>query len=156
MNSFVAQFIHTRLTMYDIRPFLYDIITVTVRFNPGFSTKCIGYNTNCIGAVMQSNLMGTNTHHISTLRRDPVTKCVMNVNLNWSFLAHLSWGLTSWVSSITRLCPRCLPSIKQFLSYPWAKAKFYLRSVLVEIRTVLVQLCSQIRWTPSYCNQYTS
>ena len=33
-----------RLTMY------YDIVIVTLWFSHSFSTKCIGYNTMCIGA----------------------------------------------------------------------------------------------------------
>ena len=40
---------------------MYDIVTVTLRFSHGFSTKCIGYYTKCIGAVMQSDPMGTDS-----------------------------------------------------------------------------------------------
>ena len=29
--------------------------------------KCIGYNTNCIDAITQSNQMGTNTYCIETI-----------------------------------------------------------------------------------------
>ena len=68
--------------MYYIRPLLYNIINVTLPFNHGFSEKCIGYNTNCLGAVMQSNLIGTNTHYIvtNTLRRETVTKSYINID----------------------------------------------------------------------------
>ena len=48
--------------MYYIWSLLYDIITVTLQFSHGFSSKWIGYNTNCIGAVTQSKPMGTNTN----------------------------------------------------------------------------------------------
>ena len=55
------------LTVYYIRRLLYDIVTftpyavatVTLRFSHGFSSKRIGYNTNCIGAVTQSKAIGT-------------------------------------------------------------------------------------------------
>ena len=59
---------HTQLTMYYIRPFLY-IINVSLQFSQCHEarTKCIGYNTNCIGAVMMSNQMGTNTVYIVTI-----------------------------------------------------------------------------------------
>ena len=40
---------HTKF-MYYIRPFLYDIINVSLRFRQCYFTKCIGYNTNSIGA----------------------------------------------------------------------------------------------------------
>ena len=43
---------------------LYDSVTVTQQFSHSFSTKCITYYMNCIGAVTQSNPMGTNTVHI--------------------------------------------------------------------------------------------
>ena len=46
--------------MYYIKPFLYDIINVFVRFSKCYFTNCIGYDTNCIGAVTKSNQMGTN------------------------------------------------------------------------------------------------
>ena len=66
----------TQLTMYYIRLLLYDSVIVTLQFSHGFSMKCIGYYTNCIGAVMQSNLTGINTHRIvtNTLRKETVTK----------------------------------------------------------------------------------
>ena len=31
--------------MYNIRPLRYDIVTVTLQFSHGFSTKYIGHNT---------------------------------------------------------------------------------------------------------------
>ena len=68
---------HTKLTMYYIiRLLLYDIITVTLRISHSFSLKCISYNTKCIDAVMQSNLMGTDVHRFVTnsLRRETMTK----------------------------------------------------------------------------------
>ena len=45
--------IGVRLTMYHIRPFLYDIVTVTLQFSHGFSMMCIGYYELywCINAV---------------------------------------------------------------------------------------------------------
>ena len=48
--------------MYYIWPLLNDIISVTLRFSHGFSKKCIGYNTNCIGTVTQSKPTGTTGH----------------------------------------------------------------------------------------------
>ena len=42
--------IHTWLTMYYIRPFLYNIINVSLRLCQGFFTKCNGCNMKCIGA----------------------------------------------------------------------------------------------------------
>ena len=36
------------LVSYYFRPLPYNIITGTLQFNHGFSTKCIGYNTSCI------------------------------------------------------------------------------------------------------------
>ena len=49
---------------------------LSLSFRHGFSTKCIAYNTNCIGAVSQSNRIGTNTHCIvtNTLGRKTVTQ----------------------------------------------------------------------------------
>ena len=44
------------LTMYYIRSLLYGITNVTKR---------IDYNTNCIGVVIRSDQMGTNTHRIT-------------------------------------------------------------------------------------------
>ena len=51
----MGKHIHTRLTMYYIRPFLYDIIMVSLLFSQCYFTQCIGYSTNCIGAVTKSN-----------------------------------------------------------------------------------------------------
>ena len=56
---------HTRLTVYYIKPFLYDII-VSLRLSHCYFTKCIGYNMNCIGAIMKSNQVGTITIRIAT------------------------------------------------------------------------------------------
>ena len=47
--------------MYYIRPFLYDIIKVSLRFSLCFFMQYIGYSTNCIGAVTKSNQIETNT-----------------------------------------------------------------------------------------------
>ena len=44
-----------------IRPFLYDIIKVSLRFGQCHNTQCIGYSTKCIGAVAKSIQMGTIT-----------------------------------------------------------------------------------------------
>ena len=68
--------------MYYIKPLLYDIIDVTLRFSQCYSTKCISYNMNCMGAVTQSNQMGTNKHHFvtKTLLRETVTKSQSNIN----------------------------------------------------------------------------
>ena len=41
----------------EFRLLFYDIITVTLQFSHGFSTKCIGYNTNCIGAITILSLL---------------------------------------------------------------------------------------------------
>ena len=56
---------HTQLTMYYIRPLLYHIVIVSLWFSHGFSTKYIGYNANYIGAVTQSNVMGTFTYIVT-------------------------------------------------------------------------------------------
>ena len=48
--------------MYYIRLFLYDIVNVSLRFSQCYFTKCIGYNVNCIGAIMKSNQIGNNTN----------------------------------------------------------------------------------------------
>ena len=40
--------------MYYSRPFLYDIIKVSLRFSQCYFMQCIGYRTNCIGAVTKS------------------------------------------------------------------------------------------------------
>ena len=45
-SKYKTAFFHTRLTMFYIRPLLYDIITVTLRLSHCFSMKCIGYKTN--------------------------------------------------------------------------------------------------------------
>ena len=52
--------------MYYIRLLLYDIVTVTLRFSHGFSTKSFGYNTMCIGAHRIWVRNCTNTAHIVT------------------------------------------------------------------------------------------
>ena len=52
--------------MYYIRPFLYDIINVSLRLSQCYFTKSISYNMNCIGAIMKSNQMGTNIVRIVT------------------------------------------------------------------------------------------
>ena len=44
---------HTHLTMYYIRAFRYDIMNISLRFSHCYFTICIGYNMNCIGAVMK-------------------------------------------------------------------------------------------------------
>ena len=46
-------------------------------YGHGFSTKRIGYNTNCNGAVTKSDPMDTSRHCIitNTLSREIVTKC---------------------------------------------------------------------------------
>ena len=49
--------------MQYIRELLYDLINVSLEFSPGFFMKCIGYNTNCIGAVKQSNQTGISLEH---------------------------------------------------------------------------------------------
>ena len=54
---------HTWLTTYYIRPFLYDIVSVSLLYNLRF----IGYSKNCIGAIMQSDQVGTNTLRIATI-----------------------------------------------------------------------------------------
>ena len=41
-------------------------VSATLRFSHSFCVKCIGYNMKCIGAVMQSNLKGTNKHGVVT------------------------------------------------------------------------------------------
>ena len=64
---------HTRLTMYYIRPFLYDINKVSLRFSLFFFTQCIGYSTNCIGAVTNSIQMDTNTDRTVTKTLHKVT-----------------------------------------------------------------------------------
>ena len=46
--------------------FLYNLVNVFLQFSQCYFTKCIGYNSNCIGAVMKSNQMGTNTVCIVT------------------------------------------------------------------------------------------
>ena len=38
-----------QLTMYCIRPFLYDI-NISLQFSQCYFMKCIGYNASCIGA----------------------------------------------------------------------------------------------------------
>ena len=53
--------IHTLLTVYYIRLFLYDIIKVSLRFSQCYFTQCIGYSMNCIAAITKSIQMGTNT-----------------------------------------------------------------------------------------------
>ena len=71
-------------------PLRYDIVTVTLQFSHGFSTKCIGHNTmtqqfnHSFSLSLRSvlvtkqtvlvKLMGTNTH-----RRETVTKSYSNV-----------------------------------------------------------------------------
>ena len=63
--------------MYYIRPLLYDSVTVILyELVTFFFTKCIGNLTNCIGAVMQSNPMDSNTHCIvtNTFRTETVAK----------------------------------------------------------------------------------
>ena len=42
--------IYTWLTMYYIRPLLYNI-KVSIQFSQGLSMNCIGFNTECICAV---------------------------------------------------------------------------------------------------------
>ena len=49
------------------RYYIYDIVSVSLRFSPGFFTKCIGYDTNCNGAVTQSIQVGTDTHRSATI-----------------------------------------------------------------------------------------
>ena len=51
---------HTRLTINYIRPFLYNIIKVSLQCSQSYFTKCIGYNKNCIGA------------HLIWLRNTPI------------------------------------------------------------------------------------
>ena len=46
----IKRTVHTRLTMYYNRLLLYDIVTVTLQFRHGFSTKCIGDYTMCMCA----------------------------------------------------------------------------------------------------------
>ena len=46
---FTAIFFHTLLTRYYIRLLFYNIFHITLRFSQRFPTKCIGYNTMCIG-----------------------------------------------------------------------------------------------------------
>ena len=58
---------------YYIRPFLYNIIKVSLRFSQRSFTKRIGYNTNCIGANTKSNQMGINTVRIVTNTLHKVT-----------------------------------------------------------------------------------
>ena len=49
---------HTWITMHYIRPFLYNIIKVSLPLSQCYFTKCTGYNTNCIiGVIMKSNQM---------------------------------------------------------------------------------------------------
>ena len=67
---------HTRLTMYYIRPLLYDSFIVSLLFSHGVSKTCIGYNTKCIGTVKLSNPMGTHTHHIVTNTFHRETVCL--------------------------------------------------------------------------------
>ena len=64
------------LIMYCIRPFLYDIIQVSLRFSQFHFTQCIGYNTNSIGAVTKSVQMCTITARTVTnkLRKITLTK----------------------------------------------------------------------------------
>ena len=68
--------------MYFIRPFLYSIVNVFLRFNQCYSTKCIGYNTNCVGVAMKPYQMCTNTVCIVTnaLRKVTLTKSQRNVD----------------------------------------------------------------------------
>ena len=47
--------------MYCIRPFLYDIINVSLRFRQCYFMQCIGYIANCIGAHLIWLRNGTNT-----------------------------------------------------------------------------------------------
>ena len=54
-------FYHIWLTMYYVRSFLYDFINVSLWFSQCYFTKCIGYNTNCIGAV--NNYIKSDGHH---------------------------------------------------------------------------------------------
>ena len=70
-----------RCILVPIRPLLCDIITVSLRLSQFFSTKCIDYNTSCVGAVAKSNPMGTNTYRIAnnTLRRETLTKSYSNI-----------------------------------------------------------------------------
>ena len=68
--------------MYCIKPFLYDIVNVSLRFSQY-------YFTNCIGAVMESNQMGTNTVRIvtNTLLKsiiDLIIKKIDNIVKKWS------------------------------------------------------------------------
>ena len=50
--------------MYYIRPFLYDIINVSLRFSHCYFTKCTCYNMNCIGAVTKSNQKSQGTNKV--------------------------------------------------------------------------------------------
>ena len=70
-----CHYTRTRLTMYWIRPFLWlsGIIKVSLRFSQCYFMQCIGYDTNCIGAVTKSNQMGTNPFRIETNKLCNVT-----------------------------------------------------------------------------------
>ena len=97
-SELVYAMVHTRLTMYYFRLFLYSIITVSLWFSRSFSMECIGCNINCFGAVMQSNQMGTNIVVVlvfygpSTLLR---SFRVRSVNLSTLFLGKLPRRFTS-------------------------------------------------------------
>ena len=68
--------------MYYIRPFLYDIIKVSLRFSQCYFTQCIGYSTNCIGGVTNSIQMDTITVPtvINTLHKVTLTKSEKNLD----------------------------------------------------------------------------
>ena len=67
---------HYVLTMYYISLLFSDIINVTLPFSHGFSTKCIGYNTICIGAhqIWMFNSINTVGITTNTLCRETVIK----------------------------------------------------------------------------------
>ena len=56
--------------------YIYDIINVSLQVCQYYFTQCVGYSTNCIGAITKSNQMGPNTDHTvtNTLRKVTLTK----------------------------------------------------------------------------------
>ena len=78
----MSYMVHTRLTMYYIRPFLYDTIKVSLRFNQCYFTQYIDYSTNCIDAVIKSIQSGTITVHTetNTLRKVILTESYRNLD----------------------------------------------------------------------------
>ena len=149
--------------MYCIRPFLYDIINVSLRFRQCYFMQCIGYIANCIGAHLIWLRNGTNTvrntgdsRYVDFAYLDTITYVEVIFHSQHFFSIYLCISTPSMLKTVNMKqrvsradfsCPR---RIFYYICYVLCRSQ---KSALTRVPYCLFWLCTCITWSAKIFNQ---